>query len=238
MCLNHPWTTLSRWSVEALSSMKLVLGENRLGPAVKTAVTLPGQKGLLSFSKHSSLLFCEALSSLHHMEFYHGSDQKATPGHFPFSHSTSIGTAFIQKSNLKDLTSKIPRQLNSVQLLGRVQLFATPWIAARQASLFIINSRSSLRLMSIEVSDAIQPSHPLSAQGWGIFIPWCHSLCYHLKIWNECHILPKMWTWELEHQYPRAISTLKCLPKNYKRYLDYLVKSESKRVGKKRISVC
>ena len=115
MRLNHPWTTLSRWSVEALSSMKLVLGENRLGPAVKTAVTLPGQKGLLSFSKHSSLLFCEALSSLHHMEFYHGSDQKATPGHFPFSHSTSIGTAFIQKSNLKDLTSKIPRQLSSVQ---------------------------------------------------------------------------------------------------------------------------
>ena len=32
-------------------------------------------------------------------------------------------------------------QLNSVQSLSRVQLFATPWIAARQASLSIINSR-------------------------------------------------------------------------------------------------
>ena len=39
---------------------------------------------------------------------------------------------------------------SSVQLLSRAQLFATPWIAARQASLSITNSRSSLRLMSIE----------------------------------------------------------------------------------------
>ena len=77
-----------------------------------------------------------------------------------------------------------------------------------------------------------------TAQGWGIFIPWCHSLCYHLKIWNKHHILPKMWNSELEHQYPRVISTLKCLPKNYKRDPDYLVKSESKRVGKKRTGVC
>ena len=41
-------------------------------------------------------------------------------------------------------------QFSSVQSLSRVQLFATPWIAARQASLSIINSRSLLRLMSIE----------------------------------------------------------------------------------------
>jgi len=34
----------------------------------------------------------------------------------------------------------------SVQLLSRVRLFATPWIAARQASLSITNSRSSLKL--------------------------------------------------------------------------------------------
>ena len=40
--------------------------------------------------------------------------------------------------------------LTSVQSLSRVQLFATPWIAACQASLFNINSRSSLRLTSIE----------------------------------------------------------------------------------------
>ena len=38
----------------------------------------------------------------------------------------------------------------SVQSLSRVRLFATPWTAARQASLSIMNSRSSLKLMSIE----------------------------------------------------------------------------------------
>ena len=40
---------------------------------------------------------------------------------------------------------------------------STPWIAAHQASLSITNSQSSLRLTSIGVSDAIQPSHPLSS---------------------------------------------------------------------------
>ena len=38
-------------------------------------------------------------------------------------------------------------QFSSVQSLSCVQLFATPWIAARQASLSITNSRSSLKLM-------------------------------------------------------------------------------------------
>ena len=44
----------------------------------------------------------------------------------------------------------LPLLLSSVQSLSRVRLFATPWIAARQASLSITNSRSSLRLTSIE----------------------------------------------------------------------------------------
>ena len=41
-------------------------------------------------------------------------------------------------------------KFSSVQLLSRVRLFATPWIAAHQASLSITISRSSLRLTSIE----------------------------------------------------------------------------------------
>ena len=41
-------------------------------------------------------------------------------------------------------------QFSSVQPLGHVQLFATPWTAVRQASLSIINSWSLLILMSIE----------------------------------------------------------------------------------------
>ena len=49
-------------------------------------------------------------------------------------------------------------QIRSDQLLSRVRLFATPWIAARQASLSITNSRSSLRLTSIE---SVMPSRHL-----------------------------------------------------------------------------
>ena len=40
-----------------------------------------------------------------------------------------------------------------------VQLFATPWTAARQASLSITNSQSLLKLMSIE---SVMPSNPLN----------------------------------------------------------------------------
>ena len=46
----------------------------------------------------------------------------------------------------------------SVKLLSRVQLFATPWTAARQASLSITNSRSLLKLMSTE---SVMPSDHL-----------------------------------------------------------------------------
>ena len=48
-------------------------------------------------------------------------------------------------------------QFSSVQSLSRVWLFVTPWIAARQVSLSITNSRSSLRLTSIE--SVMPPSH-------------------------------------------------------------------------------
>ena len=47
---------------------------------------------------------------------------------------------------------------NSVQSLSRVRLFATPWIAAHQASLFITNSRSSLKFTSVE---SVMPSSHL-----------------------------------------------------------------------------
>ena len=50
------------------------------------------------------------------------------------------------------------RWFSSVQSLSRVRLFATPWIAACQASLSITNSWSSLRPMSIE---SVMPSSHL-----------------------------------------------------------------------------
>ena len=69
----------------------------------------------------------------------------------------------------KGKVNQVPRpwslhQFSSVQSLSRVRLFETPWIATCQASLSITNSRSSLRLTSIE---SVMPSshlilcHPL-----------------------------------------------------------------------------
>ena len=52
-------------------------------------------------------------------------------------------------------------QFGSVQSLSRVQLFATPWIAAHQASLPITISWSLTQTHIHRVGDAIQPSHPL-----------------------------------------------------------------------------
>ena len=49
-------------------------------------------------------------------------------------------------------------EFHSVQSFSHVRLFVTPWIAARQASLSITNSRSSLRLTSIE---SVMPSSHL-----------------------------------------------------------------------------
>ena len=57
--------------------------------------------------------------------------------------------------------SEITRYCNtfsSVQLLSQARLFATPWTAARQASLFITSSWSLLKLMSIE---SVMPSNHL-----------------------------------------------------------------------------
>ena len=58
--------------------------------------------------------------------------------------------------------------VSSVQLLSCVQLSATPWTAARQASLSITNSQSLLRVMSIE---SVMPSNHLSLCRPLIFLP-------------------------------------------------------------------
>ena len=53
---------------------------------------------------------------------------------------------------------------SSVQSLSHVRLLVTPWTAARQASLFITNSQSLLKLMSIK---SVMPSN---------YLILCHSL--------------------------------------------------------------
>ena len=77
---------------------------------------------------------------------------------------TNTFTLTLFLHNGTEIINPKDHQFSSVHSLSRVRLFATPWIAARQASLSITNSRSSLRLTSIE---SVMPSshlilcHPL-----------------------------------------------------------------------------
>ena len=74
-----------------------------------------------------------------------------------WSIQSEILISAIKKSAIK--TWKDMEELSVwVQLLSRVQLFATPWTAAHQVSLFITNSRSWLKLMSI---GSVMPSNHL-----------------------------------------------------------------------------
>ena len=59
---------------------------------------------------------------------------------------------------------KPPKAISSVQSLSYVQLFATPWTTAHQASLSITNSKSLLKLMankSVMTSNHLILCHPL-----------------------------------------------------------------------------
>ena len=81
--------------------------------------------------------------------------------------------------------------VSSVQSLSRVQLFASPWIAACQASLSIINSWSLLRLI-YQVSDAIQPSHLLSSRSPPAPNPSQHQDLFQWV--NSSHEVAKYWS--------------------------------------------
>ena len=73
------------------------------------------------------------------------------------------------KQNVWMATCLFLLQCQSVQSLSRVWLFATPWTATHQATLSLTNSRSLLKLMSIEL---VMPSNHL------IF---CHPFSFHLQ---------------------------------------------------------
>ena len=64
----------------------------------------------------------------------------------------------MRNAGLYEAQAGIKVQFSSVQSLSRVQLFATPWTIARQASLSIIDSWSLLKLPS---SELVMPSNHL-----------------------------------------------------------------------------
>ena len=81
---------------------------------------------------------------------------------------------------------------SSVQSLRRVRLFATPWTAAYQASLSITNSRSLLKLMSIE---SVMPSNHLFLCRPLLLLP---SIFASIRVFSNESVLcirwPKHWS--------------------------------------------
>ena len=90
----------------------------------------------------------------------------------------------------------------SVLSLSHVRLFATPWTAARQASLSIPNSRSPLKLMSIE---SVMPFNHLILCP-PLLLP---SICPRIRIFsNECALRirwPKYWSFSSTSVLPMNI---------------------------------
>ena len=80
----------------------------------------------------------------------------------------------------------------SVQSLSYVQLFATPWIAALQASLSITNSRSSIRLMSIDL--VIPSSHLILCCPLFLLPPIPPSIRVFSNESTLCIRWPKYWS--------------------------------------------
>ena len=84
---------------------------------------------------------------------------------------------------------------SSVQLLIHVQLFATPWAAAGQASLSITNTWSLLKLMSIKL---VMPSNHLILYHPLLFLP---SIFPSIRVFSNESVLwiwwPKYWSFSL-----------------------------------------
>ena len=88
-------------------------------------------------------------------------------------------------------------KFSSVQSLCCVRLFATPWAAARQASLSITNSWSLLKLKSIESVMPSNPSHPL----WSPSPPTV-NLSQHQGLFkwvSSSHLVAKVLEFRLPH---------------------------------------
>ena len=92
----------------------------------------------------------------------------------------------------------IVKLISSVQLFSRIWLFATPWTAVRQASLSITNSRSWLKLMSIE---SVMPSNHLILCRPLLLPP---SIFLSIRVFPNESVLhirwPKFWEFQLQPQ--------------------------------------
>ena len=81
---------------------------------------------------------------------------------FPMKINVLLSACESRKEYATQYCNMPPSAFSSVQSLSRVHLFATLWTVAHQASLSIANSQLTQTLFH-QVSDAIQPSPPLSS---------------------------------------------------------------------------
>ena len=99
-------------------------------------------------------------------------------------------------------------QIWSDQSLSSVRLFATPWIATRQASLSITNSRSSPRLTSIEL--VMPSSHLILCRPLLLLPPIPPSIRVFSNESTLCMRWPKYWSFSFSiipsKEIPRLIS--------------------------------
>ena len=86
---------------------------------------------------------------------------------------------------------------SSVQSLSRVWLFATPWTAAHQASLSITNSRSLIKLMSIE---SVMPSNHLIPLSPLLLPPSIFPRISVFKWVSSSQQVAKVLEFQLQHQ--------------------------------------
>ena len=98
----------------------------------------------------------------------------------------------LPKSRKQGKRKKNLQKIHSVHLLSRVQLFATLWIAALQASLSITNSRRSLRLMSIE--SMMPSSHLILCHPRLLLPPIPPSIRVFCNESTLCMRWPKYWS--------------------------------------------
>ena len=77
---------------------------------------------------------------------------------------------------------------NSVQSLSHIQLFATPWTAARQASLSVTSSQSLLKLMSAEL---VMPSNHLILCHLLLLLP---SIFPSIRVFSNESVLCIRWS--------------------------------------------
>ena len=141
--------------------------------------------------------FCDSVKSTNlgkkKVQFLGRREQRVGEAYREKQHQSFAGPPCAIIRNSHDLgLSKSVQDFSSVQSLSCVQLFAAPWAAARRASLSITDSRSLLKLMSVE---SVMPSNHLIL---------CHPLLLppsmfpRIRVFSKKSVLcirrPKCWS--------------------------------------------